>query len=59
MDKEYVQHPKGGNKYITVGDLLDFADGLRKDEVARERLVLVEGVISFRNELRGLRIKKG
>lgn len=59
MDKEYVQHPKGGNKYLTVGDLLDMADELRRDEVPRERLVLVEGVISFRNELRGLRIKKG
>jgi len=59
MEKEYIQRPKGANKFLTVGDLLDFADGLRRDEVPRERIVLAEGIISLRNELRGLRIKKG
>lgn len=59
MAKEYVQHPKGANKFLTVGDLLDFADELRRDEVPRERVVLAEGMISLRNEMRGLRIKKG
>lgn len=59
MDKEYVQRPSGDNKYLTVGDLLDMADELRRDEVPRERLLVVEGPINLRNNLRGLRIRKG
>lgn len=59
MEKEFSQKPKGGNKFITVGDLLDFAEGLRREEVPRERLVLVDGITGWGNELRGLKIKKG
>jgi hypothetical protein len=59
MDKEYVQRPKGDGKYLTVGDLLEMADALRRDEVPHDRLLVLEGAINLRNNIRGLRIRKG
>jgi hypothetical protein len=54
---ELVQHPKGDNKFLTVADLLELADACRKYEIDTKRLVLVDGMISLRNELRGLRVR--
>ena len=62
MDEQLTQRPKGANKYLNVGDILDMADDLRKREIPRERMVVVSGVTGWKGELRGLTVsmhKKG
>lgn len=54
---ELVAHPKGDNKFITVAELLELADACRKFEIDTKRVILADGMISLRNEMRGLRIK--
>ena len=54
---ELVQHPKGDNKFLTVAELLELADACRKFEIDTKKIVCAEGMISLKNELRGLRIK--
>lgn len=54
---DLVQHPKSPNKFLTVAELLELADACRKYEIDTRKPVLVEGMISLRNELRGLKVK--
>lgn len=56
---EIAQHPKGDNKFITVEALLDFADALRQQEIEPGRIICADGIIGMRNELRGLKTKRG
>lgn len=58
MSVDYTQRPKGGNKYLTVGDLLEMAEKIKKLEIPHERLLRVDGVIGWGNELRGLGLKE-
>jgi len=56
MDETLAQRPKAG-KYLTVGDILDMADDLKRREVPRDRIIKAEGVIGWGGEVRGLIVK--
>ena len=57
MDECLTQRPAPGSKFMCVGDILKMADDLRHREIPIDRLVIVEGVIGWKGELRGLTVK--